>query len=235
MNTTRLRDHAILIAGTLLMAAPLVLVFIGAGDPGGLRGSWRPGPDYVSGLSENAKRLAVLTGSETTISGMIGTSLTIASGVAIVTTCVSFLAAYALTFTATRLARVLFAVTLATLYFPIEARMLPTFDVALSLGLINSLPGLILPILPVAVATFVFRQHFRALPVEVREAAQLDGAGPLRYLRDFVIPLSAAPIFAVLLVTFLVGWNQYLWPLMISTDNSYFPVMRGLNLASDAR
>ena len=162
---------------------------------------------------------------------MVVTSFLIAAGVAVASTAVSFLTAYVLTFMETSLARYVFAATLLTLYFPIEARMLPTFDVALQLGLINSLPGLILPILPIAVATFVFRQHFRTLPREIWDAARLDGAGPLRFMRDFLLPLSQAPLFAVLLITFLVGWNQYLWPLMISTDNTYFPIMRGLNLA----
>ena len=101
----------------------------------------------------------------------------------------------------------------------------------MSLGLINTMPGLVLPILPLAVATFLFRQHFAVFPREYLEAARLDGAGPLRFLVDFALPLSRAPIMAVMLVTFMVGWNQYLWPLMLSTDNGYFPIMRGLNLA----
>lgn len=213
------------------MTVPLFLVFMSAGHSGGLGEAWWPERGYFSGLSENADRLTALTAGQTTVVQMVNSSLAIAVGVAVITTAISFLSAYSLTCMETGLARWVFAATLLTLYFPIEARMLPTFDVALQLGLINSLPGLVLPILPIAVATFVFRQHFKTLPPEIMEAAKLDGAGPIRFLKDFLIPLSQAPIFAVLLITFLVGWNQYLWPLMISTDNSHFPIMRGLNLA----
>ena len=231
MRKPRIRDHAILIAGTLLMTAPLVIIFLGAGNRGGLRGTWRPTADYVDGVIGNTEALARLTGGETTLASMIGTSIAIAGGVALITTAVAMLAAYVLVFMENRTARWMFAATILTLYFPIEARMLPTFDTVLALGLINTLPGLILPILPIAVATFLFRQHFRGLPPEIMEAARLDGAGPLKYLFHFVVPLSWPPILAVFLVTFMVGWNQYLWPLMISTDNTHFPIMRGLNLA----
>ncbi|MXQ06459.1 ABC transporter permease subunit [Alphaproteobacteria bacterium GH1-50] len=231
MRQPRIRDHAILIAGTLLMTAPLVIVFLGAGNRGGLNGDWRPTADYMDGIVGNTEALARLTGGETTLTGMVGVSLAIAVGVALITTLISMLAAFVLVFMENRLARWVFAATILTLYFPIEARMLPTFDTVLALGLINSLPGLILPILPIAVATFLFRQHFRGLPPEIMEAARLDGTGPVKYLFHFVVPLSWPPILAVFLVTFMVGWNQYLWPLMISTDNSLFPIMRGLNLA----
>jgi sn-glycerol 3-phosphate transport system permease protein len=206
-------------------------VLLSAGNRQGLEVSLLPKSDYFHGLAANARQLARLTGGDANIWGMIGTSLAVACGVALLSSVTAFLVAFSLTFFPTRLARIAFAATLLTLYFPIEARMLPTFDVTLKLGLINTLPGLILPILPIAVATFVFRQHLRTLPPEILEAARLDGAGPIRFLKDFAIPLSIPPIFAVLLITFLVGWNQYLWPLMISTDNTLFPVMRGLNLA----
>lgn len=231
MRLKRQIDHLILMTGTLVMIAPLAIIFVSAGNQQGLETSLLPDSDYFSGLLANAERLARLTGGDATVRSMIGTSLIIASGVALLTTCIAFLAAFSLTFLETGLARWVFVATLMTLYLPIEARMLPTFDVTLTIGLINTLPGLILPILPIAVATFVFRQHLRTFPPELFEAARLDGAGPIRFLREFAVPLSLPPIFAVLLITFLIGWNQYLWPLMISTDNSYFPVMRGLNLA----
>ncbi len=223
--------HLILTVGTVLMLAPLALVLLGAGNPGGLQGNWAPMADYAGGLAANADRLADLTSGAAPLENMIATSIAMAASVAVVTTLVAFLAAFVLNFFGGRLAHAVFWITLLTLYFPIEARMLATFDVAVALGLINTMPGLVLPILPLAVATFLFRQHFAIFPREYIEAARLDGAGPLRFLLDFAFPLSKAPIMAVMLITFMVGWNQYLWPLMLSTDNGYFPIMRGLNLA----
>jgi len=164
------------------------------------------------------------------LGAMVQTSLLVGLGVALLTTIVALLAAYAMTFFSSKGTRLWFGLTLLTLYFPVEARMLPTFDVTAKLGLINSLPGLILPILPLAVACFFLRQHLKSLPPELQEAARLDGAGPLRFLIDFIVPLSRVPIGAVFVITFIIGWNQYLWPLMISVDNSLFPLMRGLNL-----
>ncbi len=214
------------------MGTPLVMVFVAAGTAGGLRGTFGD-PGFFEGLSRNIAALSRMTGESNspTLGGMVRTSLLSGLGVALLTTGVAFLAAYAMSFCRLRGVRAWFGLTLLTLYFPIEARMLPTFDVSAKLGLINTLAGLILPILPIAVACFFFRQHMKTLPLEIMEAARLDGAGPLRYLVDFVLPLSLVPIGAVFVITFIIGWNQYLWPLMISVDNSLFPLMRGLNLA----
>lgn len=216
------------------MVAPLVLMAFSATQAGGLRAT-ATGPSWSlwQGLRRNIDRLADLGGqgqSGPSVGDMVSTSLLTACGVAVLSTAIGFLAAYAMTFLLRRGVRFWFSLTLMTLYFPIESRMLSSFDVALRLGLVNSLAGLILPILPLALSTLIFRQHMRTLPPQLLEAARLDGAGPLRFLRDFVLPLSAVPIGAVLIVSFLIGWNQYLWPLMISIDNSYFPLMRGLNL-----
>lgn len=216
------------------MGGPLLLLFFAATRTGGLRATASsPRTSLLSGLSNNLERLADLSGpgwASPTALEMFVNSAIIATGVAVLVVVVGFLAAYAMTFLLRRGVQIWFSLTLLTLYFPIEARMLPTFDVAVRLGLINSLTGLILPILPLALATFIFRQHMRTLPPQLLEAARLDGAGPTRFLWDFVIPLSLVPIGAVFIISFLVGWNQYLWPLMISIDNTHFPLMRGINL-----
>lgn len=229
----RVMDHVILSLAVVVLCGPLVLLLLGATQPGGLRGI-AAGADgaLVSGLSTNVARLAELTGRGTrgpSVADMTTASLAVAAGVALLATVCGFLAAYAMTFLLAR-ARFWFSLTLLTLYFPIEARMLPTFDVAVRLGLIDTLTGLVLPILPLALATLIFRQHMKTLPPQLLEAARLDGAGPVRFLRDFVVPLSLVPTGAVLIISFLIGWNQYLWPLMVSIDNTYFPLMRGLNM-----
>ena len=230
----RVLDHLLLCIAALIMGGPLVLLLLGAVQPGGLRGDIPTSfADVSAGLQANLDRLHYMNSqgeAVPTVTDMLFNSLLTAGSVAFLACAVGLLAAYSMTFLLRRSAKIWFAITLATLFFPVEARMLQTFDIAVDLGLINSLTGLVLPILPLAVATLVFRQHLRMLPPQLLEAARLDGAGPLRFLWDFVLPLSAVPIAAVLIISFLIGWNQYLWPLMISIDNTYFPLMRGLNL-----
>ncbi len=214
-----------------MMAAPLLLVLAAAMTRGGINGLRMSWPSWA-GLSANLDRLETLTGAAATpsVGEMAWTSLILASGVAALATAVAFVATYAMVFFERRGTRAWFWITLATLYFPIEARMLPTFDVAADLGLTSTMTGMILPILPLALATLVFRQHLLSFPPELLEAARLDGTGPVKFLVDFVLPLSLVPIGAVMVITFMIGWNQYLWPLMISVDNTLFPLMRGLNL-----
>jgi sn-glycerol 3-phosphate transport system permease protein len=230
----RLADHAFLCAAAVIMVGPLLLLIFSATQSGGLRKSISsPHMSLLSGLRLNLEQLAKLGGLgqvSPTAWEMLENSLLIASGVAVLATVVGFLAAYAMTFLLRKGTQFWFSLTLLTLYFPIEARMLQTFDVAVQLGLINSLTGLILPILPLALATLIFHLHMKTLPPQLLEAARLDGVGSIGFLRDFVVPLSLLPIGAVLIISFLIGWNQYLWPLMISIDNAHFPLMRGLNL-----
>ncbi len=212
------------------MGAPLLLLLAAAVTPGGLSGTFALS-GWFDGVRQNVAALDRLTSGGPGVSDMLWTSAQIGIGVAVVSTLSAFLAAYAMTHFPGRWMRLVFGLTLLTLFFPVEARLLPTFDVAHQLGLINTLPGLVLPIIPIAVACFYLRQHLLGLPRELAEAAQLDGAGPLRFLLHFVCPLSLAPLGAVFVITFLIGWNQYLWPLMVSVDNAHFPLMRGLNLA----
>ena len=230
----RIADHAVLMLAAVVMGGPLVLLIMGATDPGGLRGGMEFAPSRAfDGFRANLTRLASLNDGGPTLPSagqMFRTSLLVGLGVALLSCIVAFLAAFSLVLMPRHGARLWFSITILTLYFPVEARMLPTFDVALRLGLINSLAGLILPVLPLAVATIVFVQHLKTLPPALLEAARLDGAGPLRFLWDFAMPLSWLPICAVFIITFLIGWNQYLWPVLISIDNSHFPLMRGLNL-----
>ncbi|NNE82017.1 MAG: carbohydrate ABC transporter permease [Silicimonas sp.] len=223
-------DHLLLISASVLMGGPLLMIVIFSGLAGGL--SSRPGslPDW-DGFLANWNRLNELTGnpSAPAVQDMVVSSLLVAGGVAVLTTAVAFLASYAMVFLERRGTRIWFWVTLLTLYFPIEARMLPTFEITAGLGLTDTLTGLVLPILPLALATLVLRQHMKAFPPEYLEAARLDAAGPLRFLWDFVLPLSLVPIAAVLVITFVIGWNQYLWPLIVSVENTHFTLMRGLN------
>ncbi len=225
-------DHLLLSAGVFCMCAPLAIVFWGAGRDGGLNAARNATPSF-EGLLSNLDRVSVMasnTGAPP-LSGMIVSSFVTALGVASVTTTVAFLAAFAMWHKPGRVSTICFWITLATLLFPIEARMLNTFDVAVALGLVGAWPGMILPVLPLALGTLVFRQHLKILPTGLSDAARLDGASTLTYLRDFAIPLSAAPLAAVFLIAFVYGWNQYLWPLMVSIDDAVYPLMRGMNMS----
>jgi sn-glycerol 3-phosphate transport system permease protein len=116
-----------------------------------------------------------------------------------------------------------------TLMLPVEVRILPTYKVVADLGLLNSYPGLIIPLIASATATFMFRQVFLAIPDELTEAARIDGAGPLRFFWDILIPLSRTNIAALFVILFIYGWVQYLWPLLITTDESLYTILIGIN------
>ncbi|MBV9075902.1 MAG: sn-glycerol-3-phosphate ABC transporter permease UgpE [Methylobacteriaceae bacterium] len=115
-----------------------------------------------------------------------------------------------------------------TLMLPVEVRILPTFGVTADLGLLNSFAGLTIPIIASATATFLFRQVFMTIPDELTEAARIDNAGPVRFFFDVVLPLSRTNIAALAIILFIYGWNQYLWPLLVTTDTKYYTVVMGI-------
>jgi sn-glycerol 3-phosphate transport system permease protein len=115
-----------------------------------------------------------------------------------------------------------------TLMLPVEVRILPTFEVAADLGLLNSYTGLALPLIASATATFLFRQFFLTVPDELLEAARIDGAGPMRFFRDVLLPLSRTNVAALFVILFIYGWNQYLWPLLVTTDEKYYTIVMGI-------
>ena len=122
----------------------------------------------------------------------------------------------------------MFWVIFTTLLLPLEVRIMPSYQVMSSLGLLNSYAGLIVPLLASATGTFYFRQFFKSVPDELLEAAQIDGAGPLRYLIDVLVPLSRTMMAAIFIIMFVYGWNQYLWPMLMTTDERFFTLMRGI-------
>jgi sn-glycerol 3-phosphate transport system permease protein len=115
-----------------------------------------------------------------------------------------------------------------TLMLPVEVRISPTYAVVADLGMLNSWAGLTVPLMASATATFLFRQFFLTVPPELVEAARMDGAGPLRFFRDVLVPLSATSIAALFVIQFIYGWNQYLWPLLVTTDESMYPIVMGI-------
>ncbi|MDB3881922.1 ABC transporter permease subunit [Amylibacter sp.] len=165
---------------------------------------------------------------EITPMGMLSNSLIIAIGVGVLTTLLSFFTAYSIVFFKYKSADIIFWLVLSTLLFPLEARFIPTFQIASYLGLINTHLGIILPVIAAALGTFFFRQYFLSLPEELLEAALLDGAGSFKFALDILIPLSLSRAAAIFIIAFMIGWNQYLWPIMISTDDTLYTLVRGI-------
>jgi sn-glycerol 3-phosphate transport system permease protein len=115
-----------------------------------------------------------------------------------------------------------------TLMLPVEVRITPTYAVMSDLGLLNTFPGLIMPLIASATATFLFRQFFMTVPDELAEAARIDGAGPMRFFFTILVPLSVTNVAAMFVIQFIYGWNQYLWPLLITTSEDMYPIVIGI-------
>lgn len=223
--------HSILCLGLVFMLGPIVLIIASSThltstlQQHGLQ--WLPGNQALENYGRILEFEAGFTDQITPIA-MLVNSLIVATGVAVLTTLFSLLTAYAIVFFRMPGKHIVFWFVLATLLFPLESRFVNTFSVAVSLGLINSYAGLVLPVLAAALGTFFFRQYFLGLPKELIEAATMDGAGPFRFLKDIVVPLSYSRAGVIFVIAFMVGWNQYLWPIMITTDDSLYTLVRGI-------
>jgi sn-glycerol 3-phosphate transport system permease protein len=123
---------------------------------------------------------------------------------------------------------------LLTLLLPVPVRIVPLFDLMARLGWGNTLMAITGPYIASATAVFLFRQHFMAIPASLVENAHLDGVGPLTFLWEVLIPMSKGMIAGVSVITFIYSWNQYLWPLIIMTDQSKQVVQVGLRFIQGA-
>jgi sn-glycerol 3-phosphate transport system permease protein len=141
---------------------------------------------------------------------------------------ISIISSFAIVYFRFPLRMFFFWTIFVTLMLPVEVRIIPTFQVIADLGILNSYAGLTLPLIASATATFLFRQFFMTIPDELAEAARIDGAGPLRFFWDVVMPLSKTTMAALFVIQFIYGWNQYLWPLLITTDESMYTVVIGI-------
>ena len=160
---------------------------------------------------------------------MMGNSLVMALGISVGKIAVSLLAAYAIVFFKFKLRGFCFWSIFITLMLPVEVRIMPTYKVISQLGLLNSYWGLILPMIVSATAVFLFRQFFMALPREIAEASQMDGARPMEFFTRILVPMTRTPIAAMFVIQFIYGWNQYLWPLLITTKVKYYTLLIGIN------
>ena len=165
---------------------------------------------------------------------MMWNSLLMALGVTFGKIAVSLLSAFAVVYFRFPFRMVFFWMIFITLMLPVEVRILPTYDVMVNLSLLNTWGGLIIPLIASATATFLFRQFFLTVPDELVEAARIDRAGPMRFFFDILIPLSRTNIAAIFIILFIFGWNQYLWPLIITTDEDLYTVVMGIRRMMNA-
>lgn len=182
-----------------------------------------PGPHLV----ENYTR-ALFSGVNAPVSTMLFNSTVMALGITIGKIVISILSAFAIVYFRFPGRMICFWLIFLTLMLPVEVRIVPTYEIAAKLDLLNSYPGLILPLIASATATFLFRQLFLTIPEEIAEAARIDGAGPMRFFFDILLPMSRTNIAALFVILFIYSWNQYLWPLLITTDPEMNTIVMGI-------
>ena len=223
-------SHIILLSGIAIVAFPLYITFVASTVTQGE--IMRPPLPLVPGphLIENYSR-ALFEGSSKVIPVglMMLNSLIMALVIAIGKIAISLTSAFAIVYFRFPFRMLCFWTIFITLMLPVEVRILPTFEVVANLGLLNSYGGLTIPLIASATATFLFRQFFMTIPDELLEAARIDGAGPMRFFRDVVLPLSRTNIAALFVILFIYGWNQYLWPLLITTDKEMNTIVMGIS------
>jgi sn-glycerol 3-phosphate transport system permease protein len=224
--------HAVMVLGMLIVAFPLYLAFVASTHtaqeivqapmpllPGGH--FW---DNYVAALTGHGGG----AGSNAPVGRMMWVSLVTALVIAFSKIAVSLLSAFALVYFRFPFRSFFFWAIFVTLMLPVEVRILPTYKVVSDLGMLNSYTGLTIPLIASATATFLFRQFFLTVPEELVEAARIDGAGPMRFFWDILLPLSKTSIAALFVIQFIYGWNQYLWPLLATTSEDMYPVVVGI-------
>ena len=237
-----LLSHVILLIGVLIVAFPLYLTFVASTQTAeqisrSIPMSMMPGNNFWESY-----RLA-LFGGETSLGSkvpavwpMMQTSLISALVISIGKITISLLSAFALVYFRFPFRNLFFWMIFITLMLPVEVRISPTYAVVANLGMLNTYAGLTVPLIASATATFLLRQFFLTVPDELVEAARMDGAGPMRFFKDILLPLSATNIAALFVIQFIYGWNQYLWPLLVTTNEDMYPVVMGIRrmLAGEA-
>jgi len=214
--------HAILLIGVFVFAFPIYMTLVASTQDASTIGTGNLSLLPGSHMIENY-RAAWLSGGGQSSPGVVRTmmlnSLVMALVIAIGKIAISILSAYAVVFFSFPLRMMFFWMIFVTLMLPVEVRIIPTYEVVSNLGLINTYAGLTIPLIASATATLLFRQFFLTIPDELVEAAKIDGAGPLRFFWDTVLPLSRTNLAALFVILFIYGWNQYLWPLLVTTSS----------------
>ena len=224
--------HALLFAGVLVFAFPIYTALIGSTHDAATIGRGDlplyPGSHGVENYTQAWSQGSGERVKASPVAKMMANSFVMALVIAVGKIAVSLISAYAVVFFRFPLRMFFFWMIFITLMLPVEVRIIPTFKVVSDLHLINTFGGLTIPLIASATATLLFRQFFMTIPDELVEAAKIDGAGPLRFFRHILLPLSRTNIAALFVILFLYGWNQYLWPLLFTTDKDMATAVIGL-------
>jgi sn-glycerol 3-phosphate transport system permease protein len=223
--------HGFLVFFVFLMLLPVYLALVAASHEGkALMQStlpYWPGPYLFDNLKTVLTQGMATTGSEP-VAAMLLNSFLMALTMAFGKIVLALTSAFALVYFEFPFKKLCFVLIFATMMLPVEVRIVPTFQVIASFQLLNSFSGLTLPLLASATGTFLFRQFFKTVPKEVLDAAKLDGAGPVRFFFDILLPLSRTQIAALFVILFVYGWNQYLWPLVVTTNTKMATIVMGI-------
>ena len=224
--------HIVLILGVLVIAFPLYLTFVASThttqaimqSPMPLL----PGSHFVENYMDALNGTGAGAGSKAPVARMMMVSLISALIISLGKISISLLSAFAIVYFRFPYRNFVFWSIFVTLMLPVEVRIGPTYKVVADFGMLDSYAGLTIPLIASATATFLFRQFFLTVPEELVEAARMDGAGPLRFFKDILLPLSMTSVAALFVIQFIYGWNQYLWPLLVTTNENMYPVVIGI-------
>ena len=220
--------HLVLIIGVFVVAFPLWLTFVAASHDAARMSElplpiW-PGTHFFENL-DVVLNDGLWGGDGSGVSYMLVNSMIMAMMIAIGKIVISLMSAFAIVYFRFPFRMGFFWMIFLTLMLPVEVRILPTFEVVANLGMLDTYWGLTVPLIASATATFMFRQVFLTVPDELLEAARIDGAGPIRFFIDILIPMSRTNIAALFVILFIYGWNQYLWPLLVTTDQDMYTIV----------
>ena len=224
--------HLVLALGVAIVAFPIYLTFVAsthtAQEIVQAPMPLLPGPHLIENYTAALTGTGEGAGSNAPVGRMMTVSLVSALVITFGKIAISLLSAFAVVYFRFPLRGLCFWAIFVTLMLPVEVRIGPTYKVVADLGMLNTYAGLTVPLIASATATFLFRQFFLTVPEELVEAARMDGAGPMRFFRDVLLPLSMTSIAALFVIQFIYGWNQYLWPLLVTTNESMYPVVIGI-------
>lgn len=224
--------HAVLLLGVAVVVFPVYIALIASTHttqeiiqvPMPLT----PGTHFIENFTAALTSVDTGTGLHTPVSRMMTVSLIMALCIAVGKIAISLLSAFAIVYFRFPFRMLCFWAIFITLMLPVEVRIAPTYKVVSDLHMLNSYAGLAIPLIASATATFLYRQFFLTVPDELAEAARVDGAGPMRFFKDVLLPLSATSTAALFVIQFIYGWNQYLWPLLVTTEEHMYPVVVGI-------
>jgi sn-glycerol 3-phosphate transport system permease protein len=219
--------HVLMILSVLMIFFPIWLAFVASTvtQPEIVR---PPMPLLPGDRFWENYRSALVSGVNVPVATMLINSMVMAVGIAVGKIAISLLSAFAIVYFRFPGRTVFFWLIFLTLMLPVEVRIVPTYEVVAGFGMLNSYSGLIFPLIASATATFLFRQFFLTIPDELAEAARVDGARPMRFFIDIVVPMSRTNVAALFVILFIYGWNQYLWPLLITTDPQMNTIVMGI-------